>query len=107
MNKKDKKFLINLNLNNRNYLVTLSSIISNWTFSLTIFILAIIALIFSILRINKFTMIISMLLMLFILIAWIKGWREVKKNIKFSIEFNKQYQKYYKELYPRLKGKYF
>jgi len=111
LNKEDRKFLVNLNVANRNFLADLSKFFMSIKMSFTSVILAgygIFVSLTSIVLKDVFSLYVLFLfyadifLICLLIIAWI--WhtctKEERKNIKNASNFNKQYLKYFKELYP-------
>ncbi|MBI3032465.1 hypothetical protein HYY69_03250 [Candidatus Woesearchaeota archaeon] len=105
MNKDDKKFIIQVNLSNRDSLISMANILFSSALS---YITIIIALYTALISLNNGFSDINIIIGVFLCLISVPylRWSFVKyhqcmKNAKI---FNKQYQKYYFELYPDLKN---
>ncbi|MEM4153006.1 MAG: hypothetical protein QXK80_02745 [Candidatus Pacearchaeota archaeon] len=104
--KEDKKFLINLSIQNRNYLTTVNNLLLAMTIGMSGFATALYGLFISLGLISQ--NIANTLLVILLLGMWTHWYIVHIKYVKFIKTLNEQYQKIHKTIHPELfKGGYY
>ena len=104
LSKDDLKFRIQLNLSNRDFLITCDSILLTAVLSFTAIVLSFYSILVSIVGFNEFTILVGIGVIFALIPYWFWTYKEYKRNANNSARFNKQYQKYLKRLYPKMKN---
>jgi len=106
LDKGDKKFLINLNLSNRDYLTNCANMLMSFLLGFSAIMVAIYSIYVSWIGLNKNSLVVGLIFLLALTPYWIWSLYQYKKAIKNSKVFNGQYQKYLFEVYPQAKKEY-
>ncbi len=105
LSKEDKQFLINITLLNRQFLVTLQTLMLSLAVALTSLIASIFALLITFKL--EYKVLYGVIGVVLILGIWIHWYILYKKNWPSLKNTNEQYQKYFFEVYPSLKDTQF
>lgn len=104
-NLEDKKFLINLSIQNRNYLTTVNSLLLAMVVGMSGFAVALYGLLASLKLVNQTA--ISIILVIVLVGMWAHWFSVHMKGVKFIAKLNSQYQEIHKTIHPELfKGGY-
>jgi len=99
LTKEDKKFLINLNLSNRDYLTNCANIILSLAMSFSAIIFVGYSIYLSIIGLNYNSLTVGGVILFVLSPYWVWSTNQYTRNVKRAMKFNKQYQKYYFELF--------
>lgn len=102
MNRKDKKFWLNLSLKNRDFLTSCANLLLSQLCAITAILISVCSLIISVVGLKN-SVISLVIIGVFLSIYWswtINKYKQLTKGIK---NLNDQYQKYLFELYPHMK----
>lgn len=106
LDKEDNKFLINLNLSNRDYLTNCANMIISFLLGFSAVMVALYSIYVSWIGLSKNSLFVGLIFLLALTPYWIWSLYQYKKAIKNSKRFNDQYQKYLFEIYPNVKKEY-
>jgi len=106
LSEEDKKFLLKLSVDNRNYLTTIAYILLTVTFSMSAFIFSILSVLISLKLMVEYLPYLAIFLFTIIGIIWYILGNEWKKDFERAKKLQEQYERELKELYPKLEKYY-
>lgn len=106
LKKDDLKFLVQVNLANRDFLINCAQIRISMTFSFVAFLISLYGLSVSVFGLNSINKVVGLVVAILCIVSVMRELLSFINASKKSARFNAQYQKYYFKLFPKLRREY-